>query len=117
MRMISLVILLTILVFNQGCCNKTQEWKIGCQDECIPDTIIVKEKVYIKQKVPPIPEEPIPDEYQTIKIKLNDTIYYSTDKYNSAIMSGNWESYKGYAKSLRNILYNMQDSNSSKDVQ
>ena len=111
MKKTVLLAVLIALVFS-GCCNRTQSFEIGCVDECIPETVVVKSVEYIQQEIPPLPNEPLPDEYNTYKMKINNEVYYATDKAGSAIMSGNWESYRGYATSLRDILESL-DSNTT----
>lgn len=112
MRITSLILLLTILAFS-GCCSKTQTFTLGCQDKCIPDTIVTQEKEYIEQQMEAVPEPPIPQEYDTVKIKINGKIYRAVDKVNAAIMSANVVSNKGYIETLENILYNLQKENNN----
>ncbi len=115
MRVILLVIALIVSVFSTGCCSKTQTFSLmECTDACVADTIIIEKKVYIKQSVPPLPQRPIPTEYKTIISEINGVQYYMTDRKNSALMIGNFESYRGYTESLENILYGLQDENVTK---
>ena len=114
MRATILASLLIASVFS-GCCSKTQSFEFGCVDTCVPDTHIVHEKEYIKQEVPSIPQEPTPDKYKTLKISINGKVYWATDKINTAKMIGNWKSHQGYTEHLRNILYNLKDTNISKE--
>lgn len=116
MKAIMLAILLATLVFNQGCCTKTQSFELGCVDACVPETIIVETKTYIKQTIPPLPEEPSPSEFKTYILEINGQQFYAMTRNDSVKMLGNWESYKGYTLSLRNILYNLQDTNSTEDT-
>ena len=108
MKVILLTTLLIALAFS-GCCSKTQSFKFGCQDKCIPDTVVAEKKEYIEQELQAIPEPPLPEPYKTVKIKINGIVYLAVDRENAAIMSANEISDKGYTKSLRTILYNMQN--------
>lgn len=108
MKKIISVLPLIILAFS-GCCSKTQTFAFGCQDKCIADTYVIKQTKYIKQQLGGIPDKPIPEKYDTLILKIDGKIYYATDKVNSAIMSGNWISYKAYSDTLRAILINLKN--------
>ena len=104
--------LLAILVFSTGCCTKTQDFRFGCVDACVPETVIIETKKYIKQTIPPLPEAPTPTKYKTYITEINGQQFYMMNKQDSAKMAGNWESYKGYAQSLREILLSLDNNNS-----
>ena len=108
MKLTLLVLLFAILVLSQGCCSKTQRFELGCVDECVPDTIIVETTKTIKQIIPPLPKEPTPTNAKVYLLEINGQQFYAMTRKDTAIVSGNYESYKGYALSLRNILYNLK---------
>ena len=114
MKMIISAMLLAILVLSLGgCCSKTQEFRFGCVDTCIPDTVIIETETYINQTIPPLPDEPIPSKVKSYITEINGNQFYMINKQNTAKLNGNWESYKGYAQSLRAIIMSL-DVNGSK---
>jgi len=102
MKTISAAILIA-LVFS-GCCSKTELFKFGCVEKCVPKRTTVIEHKYIKHNIPSVPEEPIGSAYTTVIMKINGKIWYATDRENSAIMLNNYNMYKDYSLSLRNML-------------
>jgi hypothetical protein len=64
----------------------------------------VTEYKYISEDLPPIPEEPVGMDYQTVVMKINGKTWYATDKVNSGIMLNNYNTYKDYTATLRRML-------------
>ena len=111
-QMSKMIILLILVLSFSSCCTKTQEFKFGCVDACVPDTIIIETKTYIKPTIPTIPEEPSPSKYKIYATEINGQQFYMISRQDSAKPAGNWESYKGYAQSLRAIIVSLDNNNS-----
>lgn len=117
MKMTLSAVLLAMLALSQGCsCKKTQGFEFGCVDACVPDTIIVETTKTIKQTIPTLPKEPMPSKPKIYITEINGQQFYVMTKKDAVMIDGNYESYKGYTLSLRNILYNLQDTNSTEDT-
>lgn len=112
MKTIISAILLAILVLSQGCCTKTQSFEFGCVDACVPDTIIIETTKTIHPTIPPLPDEPIPSKVKPYITEINGQQFYMMSRHDTAKLDGNWESYKGYAQSLRAIIVSLDNNNS-----
>lgn len=100
MKSLSLSLLLASSLLFSGCCGTF----------CKPE--VIYETKYIKQKVPPLPQQPHFEPYDIEILVFNNRELYAIDPVNAAIMGANWESYKAYSKKLESILINL-DSNTT----
>jgi len=93
-----------LIVLMSGC------WPFTDPKPCEPIT----EYKYIEKPIPEIQEKPEFIEYSIMMVNFKGEDYYVIPKADGYIMSGNWDSYRGWCEGNFKILKDLKDVNNTK---